>query len=153
MSLKLKVDLSAFKLEMDALNQSVMDAAHPAAQAMAQVLYENVQGNVAKLGTKSGNLARSIYQVFSKENSGPGQDTFHVSWNAKKAPHGHLLEFGYIQRYRVYFKNGKWYTDKKHPLPPKQIAAHPFVRPAIAKFPQAQAAGEAEFLRRIGLTP
>src|SRR5205085_5719958 len=54
-----------------------------------------------------GALKASIYQVFSKDNSGSGHATYHVSWNAKKAPHGHLVEFG-----------------------TSRAPAHPFLRPA-----------------------
>ncbi|MBV2184457.1 MAG: hypothetical protein KUL88_07955, partial [Rhizobium sp.] len=93
-------------------------------------------------------------------------------WNAKKAPHGHLLEYGHVQRYAVFIgKDGKWHTAIRpeklgtpkprrnasqaekdaYYLPrkggPRFVAARPFVRPAAAKFPEAVAAMEAELLR------
>ena len=43
----------------------------------------------------SGNLRDSIYQVYSKDNSLDNKiATYHVSWNAKKAPYGHMVENG-----------------------------------------------------------
>src|SRR5437868_12383349 len=88
---------------LDALAKGAADQVRPAAQAGAQVLYEEVQlrAPVAKKAIvrkgktiQPGALKASIYQVFSKDNSGSGHATYHVSWNAKKAPHGHLVEFG-----------------------------------------------------------
>ena len=61
-----------------------------------------------------------------------GSVTYSVSWNSKRAPHGHLQEFGRWQPYRVYQdKDGNWRTDKSQPLAsPKWIPAQPFLRPA-----------------------
>jgi hypothetical protein len=123
---------------------------------MAQVLYEAVRTNVSALGRKTGNLYASIYQAFSPENSGPGKATYHISWrtggSGVRAPHGHLVEFGHIQKYKVYLgKDGNWYTNKKAPLAsPVQVAARPFIRPASAKFPEAIEAGTAVLLAAIG---
>lgn len=132
----------------DEITEDIQNAARPAAQAMAQVLYEAVRVNVAALGRKTGNLYESIYQAYSPENSGPGKATYHISWrtggSGVRAPHGHLIEFGHIQKYKAYIgKDGNWYTNKNAPLPtPVQIAARPFIRPASAHFPEAVAAGE-----------
>ena len=41
-----------------------------------------------------GNLRDSIYQVFSKTNSYKDVSTYHISWNADKAPYGAMVEFG-----------------------------------------------------------
>jgi hypothetical protein len=140
----------------DGMEADLQEAARPAAQAMAQVLYEAVRTNVSALGSKTGNLYASIYQAFSPENSGPGKATYHISWrtggSGVRAPHGHLVEFGHIQKYKVYLgKDGNWYTNKKAPLAsPVQVAARPFIRPASAKFPEAIEAGTAVLLAAIG---
>jgi hypothetical protein len=132
----------------DEITEDIQAAARPAAQAMAQVLYEAVRVNVAALGQHTGNLYNSIYQAFSPENSGPGKATYHISWRTSgsgtRAPHGHLIEFGHFQKYKAYIgKDGNWYTNKRAPLPtPIQIAARPFIRPASSHFPQALDAGE-----------
>lgn len=60
-------------------------------QAAAQQFYEGARREVPE---KTGTLKSAIYQVYSKDNSGDGQATYHISWNRSKAPHGHLIEFG-----------------------------------------------------------
>lgn len=91
---KIKFDPSAMLAAMDSVAAGIAAQTRPAAQAGAQELYNEVKRNVAKLGRKTGNLDASIYQVFSKDNSNDKKSTYHVSWNHKKAPHGHLLENG-----------------------------------------------------------
>ena len=148
---KFKAD---FKHMLDTLAADIEAAVRPAAQAGAQVLYDAVKLKVSGMGRVTGNLDKSIYQAFSKDLSGPGAATYHVSWNYRKAPHGHLLEYGHVQRYAVYFKNGRWYTNKKKPLAqPRQVAARPFIRPAVAKFPEAVAAMETELVRYLNEGP
>lgn len=149
----ISVDLS--QLGMDELAEGAEAAARPAAQAGSQVLYDIVKANVAKIGKRTGNLASSIYQVFSRDNSGKGRAQYHVSWNYKKAPHGHLVEFGHVQRYVTYIdKRGQWKTlvrpemrgkpapkrsaplsvKDAHYVPlkggPRLVGARPFIRPA-----------------------
>lgn len=173
MSFSISADLSGLNALLDELGTAAEAAARPAAQAAAQVLYDEVRSNVAKIGKKSGNLERSIYQAFSKDNSGVGKATYHVSWNASKAPHGHLVEYGHLQRYR-YFQgsNGQirpmvrpGMDGKPRPgrrasqavkdayyvtLPtPRQVAARPFLRPAASKFTQAIEAAKAELHKHL----
>lgn len=114
-NVSMKFDTSGINSALDKLNDGINGQVRPAAQAGAQELYDEVKTNVAKLGRKTGNLDASIYQVFSKDNSPDGRATYHVSWNAKKAPHGHLLEYG-----------------------TRRAPAYPFLRPAYdAKAKQA----------------
>lgn len=95
-----KIDLSDVESLFADLGDAAEDAARPAAQAAAQVFYDAAKANVAALGRVTGNLASSIYQAFSRDNSGQGRATYHVSWNAKDAQHGGLVEYGYWQRYK-----------------------------------------------------
>ena len=107
MSLTLKTDLSSFDRLMSTMTLDVEAAARPAAQAGAEVFYKQVKLNVAGLGRVTGNLDSAIYQAYSANNSGKGRAVYHVSWNAKKAPHGGLVEYGHWQRYVVVnTKNG-----------------------------------------------
>ena len=148
----IKVDLSAFEAAMDADAKVCEEAARPAAQAGAQVLYDAVRANVSRIKRRSGNLASSIYQAYSADNSAPGKATYHISWNARKAPHGHLVEWGHLQRYEVTYDplTRRFTTHKNRPLPaPKQIAARPFIRPAMAKMPEAEAAMRERFLAEL----
>lgn len=151
MTFAIKVDTSGIDALLGQLGSDVDEAVRPAAQAGAQVLYDAVKQNVRALGRKTGNLDKAIYQVYSKALSNETKATYQVSWNAKKAPHGHLVESGYIQKFKVYMgKNGVWYTNKKAPLAqPRQVGARAFVRGAAAQFPRALDAIEAELLRRI----
>lgn len=175
MTVKLTVDLPGLDRMIDQIGADIEAAARPAAQAAAQVFYDGVKGNVAKLGKVTGNLDASIYQAYRNKQSGPGVAVYSVFWNQRKAPHGHLLEFGHIQRYVVYInKSGEWRTlirpemrGKKPPsrkasqavkdayyVPlkaPVQVAAKPFMRPAFALVANASAAAESELLKQLGM--
>ena len=173
MSLTVGVNLGGLNSLLDALAGDAKEAIRPAAQAAAQVLYDDVKSNVSKIGRKTGNLASSIYQVYSKSNSNEQRAVYQVSWNAKKAPHGGLVEYGHLQRYVVYKgRDGKFYTKVRPsmqgkgkpprrasqavkdayyvPLPqPVQVAAKPFIRPAIDKFDAAAKAAELTLINRL----
>ncbi|GAP66796.1 phage domain-containing protein 2 [Mizugakiibacter sediminis] len=91
----------------------------------------------------SGLLQSAIYLAFKEAKSNDEGVTYSVTWNAKKAPHGHLLEFGHWQYYAAYIgPDGEWHTNKAHPLAnPRWVPAHPFLRPALdSAGPRAQAA-------------
>jgi len=153
MSMTISVDTAALDAALDGIAADLDDAARPAAQAAAQVLYNEVKRNVGRLKKHTGNLDRSIYQAFSKSNSGEGHATYHVSWNAKKAPHGHLVEYGHLQRYEITYdpQTKRFTTHKDRPLAqPKLIAAKPFVRPAMAAFPAAIEAAKAVLFKTMG---
>jgi hypothetical protein len=144
------VDLSSVDAAMDFTVEQAAAAARPAAQAGAQVLYDEVKRNVARIKRHTGNLASSIYQAYSPDRSPPGVAVYHVSWNAKKAPHGHLVEFGHLQRYVVERTRRGFITRKDLPLStPKQVAAKPFVRPAAARLPDAEEAMRTRFLAEL----
>jgi hypothetical protein len=174
-SFVMKLDTSGLDAVFDRMEGNLNEAVRPAAQAAAQVLYDDVKRNVQAIGKKTGRLDRSIYQKFSPENSKPGLATYHVSWNASKAPHAWLVENGYLQRYEMVIDDkGQFRGPRVRPgmagkpkpgrhasqaakdaywvtLPtPIQVPAKAFVRRAIDKFPAAYAAAEAELLRRIG---
>lgn len=151
-SFSINVDTSGLERWLDGLGDEAEAAARPAAQAAAQVLYDEVKRNVGRIKRKTGNLERSIYQVFSAAKSSEAKATYHISWNARKAPHGHLVEFGHLQRYEISFdpNTKRFTTNKDRPLPaPKLVAAQPFLRPAMAKFPQALEAAKSELFRRL----
>lgn len=147
MSFNLSIDMSAFENEMEQLADRAEKAARPAAQAGAQVIYERVKVNVAALGRKTGNLNSSIYQAYSANNSNESKAVYHVSWNATKAPHGHLVEWGYIKRWQSIMINGKWVTLKNRPLAtPVQVPGKAFIRRAKDAMPMAEEAMRAKFL-------
>jgi hypothetical protein len=138
--------------DLDALAAELEAPVRPAAQAMTQVFYDRVVANVGGIRKKTGNLARSIYQAYSKDNSSPTRAVYHVSWNARQAPHGHLVEFGHLMRYEVSFdpETKRFTTHKDRPLAaPKHVAARPFLRPALSYTQQALDAGEARYLAEL----
>ena len=160
MGLTMTFNVAEWANQVEAAHDRVAQAIRPAAQAGAQVLYQAVLRNVQALGTVTGNLQSSIYQKFSADNSvsvdvGGNKSlsslaVYHVSWNTRKAPHGHLIEYGHIQKYVVYKnKDGEFRTSKRLLKTPKQIPAKPFIRPAMALMPQALAAAEAKFYEVI----
>lgn len=148
----MRLDLDDLNDYVGALEEQVEAAARPVAQAGAEVLYRAVMRNVNALGKVTGNFAASIYQAYAKNESGPGHAVYDISWNHRKAPHGHLIEDGFIQKFKVYLgKDGKWYTNKKAPLPaPVQRAAKAPVRRAASAIPEAEAAMEAKFYELVG---
>lgn len=100
-SFQIRADTSGLEDYLDALAEDAQEAIRPAAQAGVQVLYDQIKANVAQLGRVTGNLENSIYQYYSDENSQDGvRASYNASWNHKKAPHGHLVEYGYLQRYQ-----------------------------------------------------
>ena len=160
MSLTMSFDVAAWAEQVEAAHDRVAQAIRPAAQAGSEVLYRAVLRNVQAIGTVTGNLQSSIYQKFSADNSvsvdiGGNKSlstnaVYHISWNTRKAPHGHLVEYGYIQKYVVYRnKDGAFRTSKRLLKTPKQIPATPFVRPAQALMPEALAAAEAKFFEVV----
>ena len=83
------------------------------AATMARVIYDEVKLNVQppRIGILTGNLDSAIYWAKSPEETTPTHVVYKVSWNKKKAPHGHLVEFGHVQRYVTYIdKRGQWQT-------------------------------------------
>lgn len=108
MSARIKVDIGKFKEQLRATADVLNQATRPAAQAGAQIIYDRAKllvpvstaahkfyGTHAVYGPYNpGTLRDAIYQVFSKDNSFTDVSTYHVSWNADKAPYGGMVELG-----------------------------------------------------------
>lgn len=118
--LRISFDTKALEAELDNITAKAEEFVRPAAQAGAAVLYGEVKlrvpvgekphifyGTHQRYRFEAGALRDSIYQVFSKDNSGNGRATYHVAWNHRKAPYGFMVEFG-----------------------TSRAPAHPFLRPA-----------------------
>ena len=149
----ISLDNLGIKAQLAGFEDDIARALRPEAQSGAEVLYQEVKKNVNLIGVKTGNLSRSIYQAYSKDNSTDGKlQTYHISWNARKAPHGHLVEYGHVQTHVTVIskKTGKWITLKNRPLAsPKIVGARPFVRPAMAKFPLALEIAKTRFFEEL----
>lgn len=141
-ALTIKFDPSLLNQRLERIGSAAMAAVRPAAQAGSQVLYDEVKLNVGRIKKKTGNLDASIYQAFSADNSRVSgakfggneayeHATYHISWNARKAPHGHLVEYGHLMTRKAYIgSDGRWYTSKVK-IEPKLVGARPFLRPAF----------------------
>ena len=153
------VDTSDIDGLLEALGDAVEEAVRPAVQAGSQVIYEEARrlaGRSSKphffYGTSysktegvrfgpdeavrgrylfyPGTLQNAIYQVYSADNSGPTKATYHISWNATKAPYGGFVEYG---------------------LSPFTAKSTPFLRPAlINKEQEAIDAVAAVLARKLG---
>ena len=105
-------DTKALQDQLKAKAEQVEKSSRAIAFEGSDVLYKQALQNVPvgakghwfhgtsfrKTGQKywfdAGSLRKSIYQVFSKDNSGDGKATYHISWNKKKAPYGFMVENG-----------------------------------------------------------
>jgi hypothetical protein len=85
------------------------------------------------VSVKDGVLRDAIYLAYKQGRSTDQDVTYSITWNSRKAPHGHLQEFGHWRVYATYIGNdGTWYTNRNVRLPePKWVPAHPFLRPAF----------------------
>lgn len=68
-----------------------------------------------------GNLRAAIYRVYSPEKSGPSRKEYRISWNSRKAPYGHMVEFGTIR-----------------------VPAHSFLGASLSALPRAYQAAKLE---------
>lgn len=170
----MSISLAINDLRLDNLAAEAMSAARPAAQAGAQVLYEAVKANVSRIRKVSGNLDRAIFQKFIENEARAGLASYRISWSRKKAPHGWMLEFGFMQRYelardargRVFpmvrpEMKGKpkpkgrasqavkdaYYVPRKGG--PKQIPGKAFIRSAASRMPQARQAMADRFFSEL----
>lgn len=112
MTMRISMDTSKFKDQLQATVAELQRATRPAAQAGIQIIYERARLNAPqsdkahifsiegrKYGPYApGNLRNAIYQVFSKDKSFKDVSTYQVSWNKDKAPYGFAYEFGNSQR-------------------------------------------------------
>jgi HK97 gp10 family phage protein len=93
----------ALTAQIDALKTKAEAAIRPAAQAGAQVFYDEMKKRVPmsakphKSGKKTynpGTLRKAIYQAYAEDESGDGRATYRVSWNKTHAFYGRFIEFG-----------------------------------------------------------
>jgi HK97 gp10 family phage protein len=103
--------------------------------AMARVIYDEVKVNTSGArkggpkdppGVKTGTLNNAIYRAYSPEKSSDGVKVYNVSVNKSKAPHWHLIEYGW-----------------------SRAPAHPYIRPALSRMKDAGDAGMARMTERM----
>lgn len=116
MPVKASVDLSSVLAGLDRLSGVSESLARSMAVAAGQAVRDEAK---ARAPVDTGKLKGALYLAYSDRRSRESAVVYSVTWNSKKAPHGHLLEFGH------------WQTHAGAPLAhPKWVPAHPFLRPA-----------------------
>ena len=81
---------------LDALDDGIKSSVlRSAAHAGAIVFYEEA---LYLVPYREGKLFNAIYRVFAEDVSTETSKLYEVSWNARKAPHGHLIENGWIHK-------------------------------------------------------
>lgn len=114
----IRIDLTSFRAALAEKTEAIQKATRPAAQAGAQVLYDQARqrapigkraehyfyGSASKRAPKGakraaaygpfrrGALQDAIYQVYSKDNSTEYRAVYHVSFNRQDAPYGLIVE-------------------------------------------------------------
>lgn len=143
-----KVDTSQLKAvtaKLRRYGQAIKDeVALEGAAAMAKVIYDEARVLVpvsakahafygrdsARTGVtysfQPGTLKSAIYRVYSRDQSSDTRKTYHVSWNHRKAPYGFMVEFG-----------------------TSHSAAHPFMRPSLARVPDAISAAKVRMTAKL----
>ncbi len=145
----LKAQLRKFADEVKA------KAFRPAAYAAAQTLYAEVH-RLVPVGQGEKDKARlkdAIYHYFVKDRSSDDVMIYAIGVNKRKAPHWALVEFGYFQRYPVYFneKTRQWVTIKSSPYAtPRKIPARSYIRAAyVNKVDEAMRNSKARLAEKI----
>lgn len=125
-----KVDLSSMRAGLAQLSGPARESiARSMAVAGGQVIRDEAKERAPR---RDGRLASAMYLAYKPLRSGQDQQVYSVTWNARKAPHGHLVELGYWQPFVVVkTADGEYITTKIRRAQPKWIAAHPFLRPAL----------------------
>lgn len=174
MSFTLSLNAGDIDRIMDGVTVKADEAARPAAQAGAQVLYDAARANAARI-KDTGGLAQAIYQVFSQRLSNDSKAVYHIAVNRKKAGFAHNVEFGHVERFahyrdeqgRIRMRVRPEAKGKPRPMrgkanraaldayyvllpTPVHVPAKPFLRPAFAAhMDEARAAMVKEFEKRV----
>jgi hypothetical protein len=156
---KTSVDMSEVIGGLSRLGEAKEPVARSMGVAMGQTVRDEAKmrapvlkpGNEGYDGQVEGTLRDNIYLAFDgrKHLLNPNTYTYTVSWNSFRAAHGHLMEFGFEQPYKVAWDgSGVWYTPLtgekgakgrnvgfEREGGPKAIEPQPFLGPAFdAKF-------------------
>lgn len=141
-SFRPELDLSGWATGLDKLGGELKTSlARSMAVAGGKVLRDEAKHQAP---VEDGVLRDAIYLAYSERRTGNERVVYSVTWNSQKAPHGHLLEFGHWQPFKVVYnkKSGQFTTLAKgkgggpnavpNPGGPKWIAARSFLRPALS---------------------
>ena len=136
------VDVSSVLAGLRSLgNEKMVSLARSMGVAGGKVLRDEAK---ARAPVESGGLRDALYLAFKDGKSTEAKVIYSVTWNAKKAPHGHLIEFGHWRYNKIIngrpqkslrpgLTKGKGPQDHVPPGAldqPVWVSAHPFLRPA-----------------------
>lgn len=125
--MKVSFDMKEVEEGLDDLGEHIYDVSRAMGRAVGMAMRDEAKQQAPK---KSGKLAAAVYVAFD-DKSTESRVVYSVSWNRKKAPHGHLLEFGHWRTNVVVQRaNGQWITTNERLAKPEWVPAHPFLRPA-----------------------
>ena len=122
MPVNASVDLSSVLAGLGRLSGVSESLARSMAVAAGQAVRDEAK---ARAPVDTGKLKGALYLAYSDRRSRESTVVYSVTWNSKKAPHGHLLEFGHWQTHAMY--KGRDGATLAHP---KWVPARPFLRPA-----------------------
>ncbi|CAG9177749.1 HK97 gp10 family phage protein [Cupriavidus pampae] len=136
---------------LEQLEDRVTAVVRPIARAGALVFYEEArrlvpvhQGAPIKrrsgVETKPGQLRDAIYHVYSERLSSEHFAVYQVSWNARKAPHGHLVEYGHWRVNKLVKTETGWAATTERLPTPVRVPAVSFIRRAGDRAEAAMAA-------------
>lgn len=134
---RVKIDDAAVQRALSSMDKLANSLGRSMAVAGGELLRDVAKvlapvGGAGPDGSITPGLLRSAIYLAYKDNSTHESIRYAVSWNSRKAPHGHLLEFGHWQPYKVYMTaDGGFRTSKQKLDVPKWIEARPFLRPTI----------------------
>lgn len=125
--MRVNFDMGDVEDGLEKLGEHVYDVSRAMGAAVGIAMRNEAKQQAPK---KSGKLASAVYVAFDDDSTST-KIVYSVSWNRKKAPHGHLLEFGHWMTYEVAQNaKGQWFTTKEKRATPKWVSPHPFLRPA-----------------------
>lgn len=128
--MKIEFDASAVLKNLAALADPVHSVARHMGVAVGSAMRDEAKANVNSV---TGKLKSAMVLKYDGAPAAGGSVRYVVTWNRKKAPHGHLVEFGHRITHEVLrLPDGSIRTGNK--LPPaewRDVAAKPFLRPAL----------------------
>ena len=141
MPVNASVDLSSVMAGLDRLSGVAESLARSMAVAAGQAVRDEAK---ARAPVDTGKLRDALYLAYREGRSSESQVVYSVTWNSKKAPHGHLLEFGHWRYNEIIngkaqkslapgLKRGRGPQDHTGPGAlehPVWVPAYPFLRPA-----------------------
>ncbi|HDS1002019.1 hypothetical protein [Stenotrophomonas phage BUCT603B1] len=128
--MKLEIDTASVMAGLADLQEQAYSVARTMGAAVGAAMRDEAKSRVR---SDSGRLAAAIVVKFAQEWSTKREVRYIVTWNRKKAPHGHLVEFGHWRTNVVtQLPNGQWITTSERLEKPVWVAAKPFLRPAQA---------------------